>query len=72
MLNSIKRPPNSPLRDSFFGVIGAIAIAYLLLFGQEIFTGSHHLNFEMLANFIWLGVGVMVFAAYEAWKRQRA
>ena len=72
MLNSIKRPSNSPLRDSFFGVIGAIIIAYLLLFGQEILTGTHYLNFDMLANFIWLGVGVMIFAGYEAWKTARA
>lgn len=66
-----KKPSASPFRDALLGVLFAIPLAYLLLYGQEILTGTHHLDFAMLANFIWLGVGVMLFAWVENYRTEK-
>lgn len=65
MFNSLKKRPPHPLRDALLGVGLAIPIAYALVYADELLAGVHRLDYTLLSNFIWLAVGVILFAWWE-------
>ena len=57
--------------EVFIGALLGMVITYVLLNAGEILSGDHYLNFELMSNLVWLGVGVMIFGFWEASRANR-
>lgn len=64
----MKAHHTSPVRaalDTSAGILFSAACVYLLLYGREIFTGAHYVDWSLLRALCLIGLLTLAFSFYE-------
>ncbi|OAV44757.1 hypothetical protein [Lewinella sp. 4G2] len=59
------------LLQVLLGTLTGITLSYVAIYSREILAGEHFLDFQLMSNLIWLGIGVVLFGLWEAKKGGR-